>query len=75
MKKLELVFKASDNKVKILSLNYASEDLSGQAVKEQMDIIAGLKMFDRNGVNPYAQPLAARYSQNFVEPLFDNRKK
>ena len=74
MKKLELIFKSSDDKTKTFTLNYAAGDLTAEKVTAQMDAIAALKLFDKNGVNPYATALAARYVETTASPLFDRRE-
>lgn len=74
MSKLELIFESSDKKVKTLQLAYARTDVSEQVARTQMDKIAALKMFDNDGINPYAKPLAARYTETTHASLFDNRK-
>ncbi len=74
MKKLEMVFKSSDDKTKTFTLGYASQNLSEEVVTQQMKAIADLKLFDRNGVNPYATPLAAKYVDTVTQEIFDTRK-
>ncbi|GAY72038.1 DUF2922 domain-containing protein [Lentilactobacillus kosonis] len=73
MSKLELIFEASDKKIKTLQLNYAKDGLTASVAKAQMDKIAALKMFDKDGVNPYVKPVAARYSETLRNTIFDNR--
>ncbi|GAF37211.1 DUF2922 domain-containing protein [Lentilactobacillus farraginis] len=74
MRTLELIFKSSDDKTKTMSISYASGELAGEDVKKKMQEIAGLGMFDKDGVNPYQTPLAAHYKSTEIEPLFDTRK-
>ena len=74
MRTLELIFKSSDDKTKTLSINYASGDLTAEEVQSKMEAIAGMKMFAKDGANPYEKPLAARYKTTQVEPVFDSRK-
>lgn len=74
MKHLELIFAASDKKIKTMRLNYVNEELDGATVRAAMDQISALEMFERDGVKQYAEPLAARYSQTINEPIFDIRK-
>ncbi|KRK87998.1 DUF2922 domain-containing protein [Lentilactobacillus sunkii] len=73
MRKLELVFKSSDEKLKTLSINYANGDLSAETVTKAMEDISKLKMFDRDGVDPYATPIAAQYRKTEINKLFDTR--
>lgn len=73
MRKLELVFKTSDEKLKTLSINYANGDLSKEAVTKAMEDISKLKMFDHDGVDPYATPIAAQYRKTEINKLFDTR--
>ncbi|AEB72826.1 DUF2922 domain-containing protein [Lentilactobacillus buchneri] len=73
MRKLELVFKTSDEKLKTLSINYANGELTGDTVNKAMTEIAKLKMFDRDGIDPYATPIAAQYRKTEIDKLFDTR--
>ncbi|KRL20331.1 DUF2922 domain-containing protein [Lentilactobacillus kisonensis] len=73
MKKLELVFKSSDDKLKTMTINYANDTLEGTDVQKQMSQIAALNMFQKDGVNLYATPVAAQYRSTNIESLFDNR--
>lgn len=74
MRKLELVFKSSDDKVKTMTINYASDSLDNVKVQEQMQQIAALNMFQKDGINLYATPVAAQYRSTTIDPLFDNRE-
>ena len=73
MRKLELVFKTSDEKLKTLSINYANGELNGDTVNKAITEIAKLKMFDRDGIDPYATPIAAQYRKTEIDKLFDTR--
>lgn len=73
MRKLELVFKSSDEKLKTLSISYANGELNEDTVSKAMADISNLKMFDRDGVDPYATPIAAQYRKTDITKLFDTR--
>jgi len=73
MSKLELIFESSDHKIKTLQLNYAKDGLTDKVALAQMNKIAALKMFDKDGTNPYVKPVAARYSATMRNTIFDNR--
>ncbi|KRM94515.1 hypothetical protein FC56_GL001472 [Lentilactobacillus senioris DSM 24302 = JCM 17472] len=73
MKHLELIYRNSDSKLTTLRLTYAQENLTEAATKKAMQDIAALKMFDNNGVNPYVEPVAARYVETNTDPIFDTR--
>ncbi|GAA6236882.1 DUF2922 domain-containing protein [Apilactobacillus micheneri] len=73
MKKLELVFKSEDQKVKTLRLNYVSGQLDNEALQSAMNRIGALKMFKVNGMNQYQVPVAARYIDTNTDTIFDNR--
>ncbi|UDM32044.1 DUF2922 domain-containing protein [Lentilactobacillus laojiaonis] len=73
MKHLELVFATSENKLKTLSLNYANEDLDAGTVQKAMNQISELKMFEKDGIRYFDKPVAARYAENVVDPIFETR--
>lgn len=73
MRTLELVFKSSDDKTKTLSISYAQDGLKGVDVQKKMQEIASLNMFDKDGVNPYQTPVAAKYKRTEIDSLFDTR--
>ena len=73
MKHLELIYRNSDSKLTTLRLTYAQENLTEATTKKAMQEIATLKMFDNNGVNPYVEPVAARYVETNTDPIFDTR--
>lgn len=73
MKKLELVFKSEDQKVKTLRLNYVSGKLDNETLQSAMNRIGALKMFKVNGMNQYQVPVAARYIDTNTDTIFDNR--
>ncbi|TPR37635.1 DUF2922 domain-containing protein [Apilactobacillus micheneri] len=75
MKKLELVFKSEDQKVKTLRLNYVSSKLNNEALISAMNRIGALKMFRVNGMNQYQVPVAARYVDTNTETIFDTRNE
>ncbi|KRK32587.1 DUF2922 domain-containing protein [Loigolactobacillus bifermentans] len=70
MKTLDLEFLNEVGKAKHLRLAYANQDLDETTVKHAMDTIAGLKMFEKDLVNPYATPRAATYIERKVTPIF-----
>ncbi|EKK20831.1 hypothetical protein B808_991 [Fructilactobacillus florum 8D] len=74
MKVLELVFKSEQHKLRTLKLNYANQDLQSTETKALMQRIAALEMFQKDGVQLYVTPVAARYSDNQVSPIFDDSK-
>lgn len=75
MRKLELVFKSEDQKVKTLRLNYVSGKLDNEALQSAMNRIGALKMFRVNGMNQYQVPVAARYIDTNTETIFDTRNE
>ncbi|TPR26150.1 DUF2922 domain-containing protein [Apilactobacillus micheneri] len=75
MKKLELVFKSEDQKVKTLRLNYVSGQLDNETLQSAMNRIGALKMFKVNGMNQYQVPVAARYIDTNSETIFDTRNE
>ncbi|WP_367298180.1 DUF2922 domain-containing protein [Loigolactobacillus coryniformis] len=57
-------------KTKHIHLNYASQTLNETTVKTAMQIIADLKMFELEAVNPYATPFKAQYIERTVTLIF-----
>lgn len=70
MRNLELVFKSDENKVKTIKLSYASSTLGEAVVKNAMDRIAKLEMFQKDGVNLYNTPVCARYVEIKKYPIY-----
>lgn len=59
MKTLELSFKGSDMRVKHLRLKYVNTELTADDVMAVMNQMAKAKLFVKDGVNLYADPLRA----------------
>ncbi|MCY9806341.1 DUF2922 domain-containing protein [Lentilactobacillus senioris] len=73
MKHLKLIYRNSDSKLNTLRLTYAQENLTEAVTKKAMQDIAALQMFDNDGVNPYVEPVAARYVETNTDSIFDTR--
>ncbi|MGX6971063.1 DUF2922 domain-containing protein [Vagococcus bubulae] len=70
MKKLNLTFLNEDNKKATLVPKVARQDLTKDEVKEAMDIIATLALFESNGKKLYVTPRSAHYSETIITELF-----
>lgn len=70
MKTLDLEFLNKVGKAKHLRMAYANQDLDEVTVKQAMDTIAGLKIFEQDLINPYATPRSAQYIERKVTPIF-----
>lgn len=71
MKALSLTFKGSLGKTHSLKLNYANDNLDATAVKNTMDTMASLGLFQNNGEVLYTQPVSAKYVETIETPVFD----
>lgn len=75
MKHLELTFQSEDRKIKTFKLNYANEALGVNELQGAMNRIAALNMFERDGIQLYKVPVAARYVDTNTKIIFDTRNK
>ncbi|WP_076459648.1 DUF2922 domain-containing protein [Limosilactobacillus caccae] len=75
MKTLSLTFKGSLGKKHSLKLNYASERLDEQTVRQAMEKIAESHLFVKDNEELYQQPLAAKYIDTVSTILFNDEKK
>ncbi|HLQ39419.1 MAG TPA: DUF2922 domain-containing protein [Tetragenococcus sp.] len=70
MKKLHLTFLNAEGKTHNLIPTVAAQDLSAQEVKEAMDQLCDLAIFDKEGVKLYQSASAAKYVETIETPLF-----
>ncbi|KRN02948.1 hypothetical protein FD13_GL001264 [Levilactobacillus senmaizukei DSM 21775 = NBRC 103853] len=59
MKALELTFKGSDTRIKHLRLKYVNTDLQPKEIQHFMETLAATKLFAKEGVDLYAEPVKA----------------
>lgn len=72
MKKLHLTFLNEDRTKKTLVLHCVHQDLSPEAVKEAMEQISELDLFEKDGVRLMTEVHSAKYVEVIETPLFDN---
>ncbi|MDO4902912.1 MAG: DUF2922 domain-containing protein [Limosilactobacillus sp.] len=72
MKTLNLTFKGSLGKKHVMKLNYASENLSAETVRQAMKDMASSQAFANDTEILYVTPLSAKYTETVTTPLFDD---
>lgn len=75
MKTLDMSFKTSTHKIHHLKLRYASDGLTKEVVAKAMADLAATKLFDKDGVNLLAEPVAAKYVETVETPIIDAPKE
>ncbi len=70
MKKLQLTFLNEEGKTHTLTPKVAAEDLSEAEVREAMEQLCALNIFDRDGVRLYQEVDSAKYVETTETPLF-----
>lgn len=70
MKQLRLVFTNSDGKQNSFRQNLCQEDLTQEVIEAAMTVISESHLFVKNGVELYATPKAAYYTETIVTPVF-----
>lgn len=70
MKKLNLTFLNEDNKKAVLSPKVSKQDLKNDEVREAMEAISALALFEKNGKKMYVKPKSAHYSETIITELF-----
>ncbi|XEO93580.1 DUF2922 domain-containing protein [Latilactobacillus sakei] len=73
MKELNLEFKTSVNKNKTLRLRQVNESLTPEVVKAAMIKIADANLFEKDDVQLYKIPVAAKYVERIETPIFSNK--
>lgn len=72
MRKLHLTFLNEDQTKKTLVIHCVHQDLSPAAVKEAMEQIIELDLFEKDGVRLMTEVYSAKYVEVIETPLFDN---
>lgn len=72
MRKLHLTFLNEDQTKKTLVIHCVHQDLSPAAVKEAMEQIVELDLFEKDGVRLMTEVYSAKYVEVIETPLFDN---
>lgn len=71
MKQLQLNFKTGEGKNKKLMINYFKDDLNPDAVKSAMQEISQAKVFVKDSVELYHEPVGAKYITRTEETIFE----
>lgn len=70
MKKLYLTFLNEEGKKHNLIPKVAAEDLTEEEVRQAMEQIRGLDIFDKDGIKLYQDIDSAKYVETIESPLF-----
>lgn len=70
MKTLNMIFLNEEEKKVTLKPKVARDNLSAEEVKQVMDDICSLGLFEKNGIHVYHETFAAKYTETIVTPLF-----
>lgn len=73
MKTLNLSYQGSLGQGHVLKLAYANENLSEATVREAMNDLAGLQLFQKGEDLLYATPQGAHYVTTTTDPIFSNK--
>ena len=73
MKELNLEFKTRVNKSKTLRLRQVNESLTPEVVKAAMTQIANANLFEKDDVQLYKTPVAAKYVERIETPIFSDK--
>lgn len=74
-KTLKLNFTDGNNKNTSITLTAAKENLTEQEVKNAMQKISSASVFNKKGVDLYANVKSASYVERDVTPIFDDSEK
>ncbi|WP_326716788.1 DUF2922 domain-containing protein [Vagococcus jeotgali] len=69
MKKLTLTFLNEQDKRVNMIPKVVNQDLEGPVVKEAMEMICTLDIFEKNGEKLYVEPHTAFYTETIITPL------
>lgn len=70
MKQLRLVFSNSEDKQTTFRQNLCQEDLPREVIESAMTVISDSHLFVKDGIDLYATPKAAYYTETIVTPIF-----
>ncbi|MHC5374534.1 DUF2922 domain-containing protein [Enterococcus sp. LJL120] len=71
MRKLHLQFKNADGSRKTIIIKLCHQNLSPESVRQAMEDLIALKLFERNGVQLYTEIVGAKYVETRVTKIFD----
>lgn len=74
MKKLHFTFTNALNKTHRYTPKLAREDLTAEEVRQVMDEIVALGIFEKNGVKQCTGVVSAKYVETIETPLFEVEK-
>lgn len=70
MKKLSVSFLNSDGKTHSWSMKEPNQNLDGEVVKEKMEALTDLELFEKDGVQHFAEVKSAKYVEVIETALF-----
>ncbi|WP_265456879.1 DUF2922 domain-containing protein [Enterococcus sp. HY326] len=71
MRKLHLQFKNADGSRKTIIIKLCHQNLSPESVRQAMEDLIALKLFERNGIQLYTEIVGAKYVETRVTKIFD----
>lgn len=71
MRKLHLQFKNADGSRKTIIIKLCHQNLSPEIVRQAMEDLIALKLFERNGIQLYTEIVGAKYVETRVTKIFD----
>lgn len=72
MRQLHLLFKNADGSRKRIVVEHCHQDLSPETVRQAMEAISALGLFERAGVQLYTEIIGAKYVEKKITVLFDD---
>lgn len=70
-RKLVATYKSSDGKHSRFTYKNPTTDKSSEEIKEMLELLTLLDIFERDGVNPFEEVISAKYVETIETPIFD----
>ena len=70
MKTLKLTFRSGSHSTSTIQLKYVAEELDEATIKQAMQEISGLQLFENKGVQLYVDPIKAEYVDTEEKVVF-----
>ncbi len=72
MKTLKLTFRSGSHSTRTIQLKYVAEELDEATIKQAMQGISELQLFENKGVQLYVDPVKAEYVDTEEKVVFAN---
>ena len=70
MKTLKLTFRSGSHSTRTIQLKYVAEELDEATIKQAMQEISGLQLFENKGIQLYVDPIKAEYVDTEEKVVF-----